>query len=167
MKKSILFLFIFHSTIKVFVFSQTIVTDPGLYGVLISNNQVHKSSLNGIKKEQNQIKVLKTKIAGLTANINRIQSKVEKSLTDVKSFIRDGHNVSNAWVIATDITEYQSKAFTIAKRDPSLVLIAHKMELKLSERKLALGAFIVNALKGGEGNMMTNMDRMKIINRAQ
>lgn len=145
--------------------SQTLVADPGLYGVLIRNNSVHKTSLNAIKKEQNEIKGLKAKIAGLTANINRIQTKVQRSLTEVKGVVRDGKNVINASVIARDVGDYQSKAFNIARQDATLLLIAYKMQVKLSQRTLDLGTFIISALRGGESNMMTNMERMKIINR--
>lgn len=165
MKKKIVLSIAFFLVLINFSFAQTWVTDPGLYGVLIRNNSVHRSSLNAIKNEQNQIKGLKAKIAGLTANINRIQTKVQRSLTEVKGVVRDGKNVINASVIATDIGDYQAKAFNIARQDPTLVLLAYKMQYKLSQRTLDLGTFVISALRGGEGNMMTNMERMKIINR--
>ncbi|MCG8226383.1 hypothetical protein [Tenacibaculum finnmarkense] len=146
-------------------YAQTVVTDPGLYGILIANNRVHKGALSSIKSEQTKIRTLKTKITLLTANINRIQTKVLESLTKVQSVVRDGKNVINAGLIAKDIGNYQAMAFEIAKEDPTLVLIAYKMEYALTQRTFDLGTFIVSALKGGEGNMMSNMERTKIINR--
>ncbi|MFL0137687.1 hypothetical protein [Tenacibaculum maritimum] len=146
-------------------YSQSIVIDPGLYATLIANNTVQKGALSSIKKEQNQIKGLKAKITVLTANINRIQGKVLNSLTKVKSIVSNGKNVINASLIAKDVGEYQAKAFNIARDDATLVLIAYKMEYALSQRTLDLGTFIISALRGGEGNMMTNMERTKIINR--
>lgn len=162
MKKTV---FILVLILSVKSYAQTVVTDPALYGVLVTNTAVHKSSLNAIRSEQRSIKGYKATIAGLTANINRIQTKVQTSLTKVQSVVSQGQNVIQASSISLQIKDYQKKAYDIAVQDPVLLALAYKLEINLLNKTYELGTYIISALKGGEGNMMTNMERMKIINR--
>lgn len=163
MKKTIILLIFLCSIIE--TQAQQIVMDPGMYGILYANHSAQYSMLGKIRSEQKEIKKYQATITYLTTNINRIQAKVQKSLTEVKSIVKQGQNVIYAKDIAKDVGIYQKKAFDYAVGDPVLVGVAYKAEIALLNRTYALGTFIISALKGGEGNMMTNMERMKIINR--
>lgn len=145
------------------IYSQQVVIDPAMIGTLWANHNVQNSQLNSIKSEQRQIKTYQSGIALKLAQIKALQDKAYKSLKNVQSVIRDGKNVIYASKIARDIGVYQRKMVDIARGNASLYLIAIKTELALINRTFDMYTYIATALKGGDINLMSNIDRMNII----
>lgn len=143
--------------------AQVAVTDVGLYGTLIANTSVLKSSLSGIEREQKKIRNYQTSISVFLKKIEDLDRKVYKSLKDVQQIVKDGKNIIYAGEVITDIYDYSSKAVGLAKKDPVLIAFAYKGSKKMAERVVHLTIYVSNALKGGDFNLMSNMDRQEII----
>lgn len=152
-------LFITHSAV-----SQQVVVDPTVVSTLWANHAVQNTSLNNIKSEQNGIKNLQTTINIKLLQIKELQEKTYKSLKKVQSVVSQGKNVIYASTVAADIGKYQSQMIQTAKGNPLLYAVALKTELALINRTFDLFTYISTATTGGDINLMTNIDRIKIIN---
>lgn len=162
MKKLILLVFLFLTGIK--FYAQQIVVDPTVVSTLWANHSVQNTTLNNIKTEQNGIKRLQSTINLKLFQIKALQTKTYNSLRDVQSVVTQGKNIIYASVIAADIGTYQAKMLENGSGNPILYAVALKTELALINRTFDLFTYINTAIRGGDINLMSNIDRMKIIN---
>ena len=144
--------------------AQQIVVDPAVVSTLTANHLVQNGSLNNIKSEQNGIKNLQNGINVKLLQIQALQEKTYNSLRKVQSIVQSGKNVVYASTVATDITKYQNEMISTAEGNPMLYAVALKTELALINRTYDLFIYINTALTGGDTNLMSNMERMDIIN---
>jgi hypothetical protein len=144
--------------------AQQIVVDPAVVSTLTANHIVQNGSLNNIQSEQNGIKNLQAGINVKLLQIQELQEKTYNSLRKVESIVQSGKNVVYASTVATDITKYQNEMISNSEGNPVLYAVALKTELALINRTYDLFIYINTALTGGDTNLMSNMERMDIIN---
>lgn len=162
MKNKMLLLMILFVGLK--MSAQQIVVDPTVVGTLWANHSVQNGTLNNIKSEQNGIKRLQTTINLKLIQIKALQEKTYNSLARVQSVVRQGKNIIYASKIAADIGRYQGEMLDNGRGNPVLYAVALKTELALINRTFDLFTYINTAVRGGDVNLMSNIDRMKIIN---
>jgi hypothetical protein len=144
--------------------AQQVVVDPAVVAALTANHIIQNGTLNNIEDEQNKIKNLQTTINIKLLQIKALQQKAYDKLRYVSDVVAQGKNVIYASTIALDIAEYQQQMIETAHGNPLLYTVALKTELALINRTYDLFMYISTALTGGEINLMTNMERMKIVN---
>tara|TARA_R110000868_G_scaffold411003_2_gene701295 strand:- start:16795 stop:17454 length:660 start_codon:yes stop_codon:yes gene_type:complete len=146
------------------VMAQQIVIDPAVVSTLAANHVVQNGSLNNIKDEQNGIKNLQAGINLKLLQIQALQEKTYTSLQKVQSIVSQGKNIVYASTVAADIAKYQTEMISTADGNPMLYAIALKTELALINRTYDMFMYINTALTGGEANLMSNIERIEIIN---
>lgn len=144
--------------------AQQVVVDPGVVTALTVNHVAQNGTLNGIKDEENGIKNLQATINVKLLQIKALQQKTYNSLKQVQSVVQQGKNVVYASTVAVDIGEYQAQMLENADGNAVLYAVALKTELALINRTYDMFLYITTALTGGDINLMSNMERMKIIN---
>jgi len=144
--------------------AQQVVVDPGVVTALTVNHVAQNGTLNGIKKEEKGIKNLQATINVKLLQIKALQQKTYNSLKQVQSVVQQGKNVIYASTVAVDIGEYQAQMLENADGNAVLYAVALKTELALINRTYDMFLYITTALTGGDINLMSNMERMKIIN---
>lgn len=161
MKKYILIimLFIGFSNIQ----AQQVVVDPAVVAALTINHTMQYGTLNDIEDEQNDIKTLQAGINVKLLQIKELQDKTYNSLRKVQAVVTQGKNIVYASTVAQDIGKYQSQIIENGRGNPLLYAVALKTELALINRTYDLFIYINTAVTGGDNNLMSNMDRMKII----
>lgn len=159
-----LILITFFSLCAYNVNSQQVVIDPGVITALTVNHTIQNGTLNEIEQEENGIKNLQATINVKLLQIKALQQKTYNSLKQVQSVVQQGKNVIYASTVAVDIGEYQAQMLENAEGNVILYAIALKTELALINRTYDMFLYITTALTGGDINLMSNMERMKIIN---
>lgn len=144
--------------------AQQVVVDPAVVAALTANHLVQNGTLNEIQTEERGIKNLQTTINLKLIQIKELQQKTYNSLKQVQAVVQQGKNVIYASTVAVDIGEYQAQMIENADGNPVLYAVALKTELALINRTYDMFMYINTALTGGDINLMSNMERMKIIN---
>lgn len=162
MKRCIFFMVLFFCLSS--VNAQQVVVDPAVVSALTTNHLIQNGTLNEIKDEERGIKNLQTTINLKLLQIQELQEKTYNSLRKVQSIIQQGKNVVYASTVANDIARYQSQIIENAEGNPMLYAVALKTELALINRTYDMFVYINTALTGGDSNLMSNMERMEIIN---
>ncbi len=144
--------------------AQQVVVDPAVVSALTANHLVQNGTLNKIADEERGIKNLQATINVKLLQIQELQEKTYNSLRQVQSVVQQGKNVVYASTVATDIAKYQSEIIENAEGNALLYAVALKTELALINRTYDMFVYINTALTGGDANLMSNMERMQIIN---
>ena len=144
--------------------AQQVVVDPAVVSALTANHLVQNGTLNKIADEERGIKNLQATINVKLLQIQELQEKTYNSLRQVQSVVQQGKNVVYASTVATDIAKYQSEIIENAEGNALLYAVALKPELALINRTYDMFVYINTALTGGDANLMSNMERMQIIN---
>lgn len=144
--------------------AQQVVVDPGVVAALTTNHLIQNGTLNKIKSEERGIKNLQGTINVKLLQIKSLQQKTYNSLKQVQSIVQQGKNVVYASTVAADIGDYQAQMLENAGGNALLYGVALKTELALINRTYDMFMYINTALTGGDINLMSNMERMKIIN---
>ncbi len=163
MKKSILLSLLVAILTVSSLSAQKPVIDVTAIGTLWANHSVQVASLKQIQSEQKGIKKLQSTINIKLIQIKALQQTAYESLAIVQKEIKNGKNIIYAGKVSKDIVEYQTKMMDYANGNPVLYGIALKTEIALADRTIDLFLYLANAVKGGKKNLMSNMDRMRII----
>lgn len=146
------------------IFAQQVVVDVATSGAVVNNTVVVKGGLKKINNTQDKIKSAQLSMAYFLKFIQETDKKIYKSLKTVQSIVLQGKNIALSYSIGKDIFKYLNNAVEIAKGDPSLLPFAIKDAKTLTNRVTDLGFYITNVVrKGGDKNLMSNMDRQEII----
>ncbi len=145
-------------------FSQEAVVDIATSTAIGANTLAVTGSLDKIKDTQDEIKYAQTSMAYFLKFIQETDKKIYKSLKTVQSLVLQGKNIALCGSVGKDIYKYLNNAVEIAKDDPSLLPFAIKSSKELTNRIIDLGFYVTKvAKKGGDKNLMSNMDRQEII----